>query len=296
MHPTARLAAFAATLALVGGGAAAVGGATGATPPFQSCLDASPAATAMGGDAMAGARPMAEPVPGSDGTRGELAGISLRPVEQPLQAGGAATWRFTVTDCEGNAIRDFEREQTKLLHLIVVRSDMTGYQHLHPTLQRDGTWSVEIDFAEPGRYRAIADFITGGRKYVLGTTLVVPGSARPAALPAPSTTAASDGYEVSLDRPAALTAGREAELTFKVTRDGSPVTDLEPYLGAYGHLVALHAGDLAYSHVHPVGEAVDRGAVTFDAELHKAGTYRLFLQFQTHGLVHTVALTQEVTR
>ena len=40
-------------------------------------------------------------------------------------------------------------------------------------------------------------------------------------------------------------------LTLTVTKDGQPVTDLQPYLGAYGHLVALRAGDLAYLHVHP---------------------------------------------
>ena len=81
-----------------------------------------------------------------------------------------------------------------------------------------------------------------------------------------------------------------------VTRNGRAVTGLQPYLGAYGHLVALHAGDLAYSHVHPVGESLSAGTITFDAELHKAGPYRLFMQFQTNGRVHTVAFTQEASR
>jgi hypothetical protein len=79
-----------------------------------------------------------------------------------------------------------------------------------------------------------------------------------------------------------------------MTRHGRPVTDLEPYLGAYGHLVALHAPDLAYSHVHPDGEDRRAGAITFDVELDEPGTYRLFLQFQTRGRVHTVAFTQTV--
>ena len=43
-------------------------------------------------------------------------------------------------------------------------------------------------------------------------------------------------------------------LTATVTQDGEPVTDLQPYLGAYGHLVALRDGDLGYLHVHPDGE------------------------------------------
>jgi hypothetical protein len=299
MQPLPRLAAYAAALALIGAGAAAVGGATGATPPFQSCLDAAPAARAMPGESMGtghGAAPMAATVPGADGTSAELSGLTLRPVRQRLVAGRAATWHFTISDCDGHAVRTFERDQTKLLHLIVARTDLTGYEHLHPTLGPDGRWSVDIDFAQPGRYRAIADFTTGGRRYVLGTTLVVPGPATPVALPPSATTATVDGYDVALRRPPVIQAGREAELTFEVTRDGRAVTDLEPYLGAFGHLVALHTGDLAYSHVHPVGESLSTGRITFDAELHKAGPYRLFLQFQTHGRVHTAAFTQEASR
>ena len=63
----------------------------------------------------------------------------------------------------------------------------------------------------------------------------------------------------------------------------------------YAYLVALHAPDLAYSHVHPAGEDPEGGVITFDTELHQRGTYRLFLQFQTAGRVHTVAFTQTVS-
>jgi hypothetical protein len=294
MHPTARLAGFAATLALVGGGAAALGSATDASPPFQNCLTAEPGGEAMAGEH--GGAAMAEAVDGADGTRGTLEDVTLRPGNRAFAAGQKSTWNFTVTDCDGNAITEFERDQTKLLHLIVARTDLTAYQHLHPTLGADGRFSVDIDFAQPGEYRAIADFTTGGRRFVLGTTLRAAGQVTPAPLPAASTTASIDGYDVVLRRPAVLTAGEESELTFEVSRDGKPVTALEPYLGARGHLVALHAGDLAYSHVHPSGESLSTGTIAFDAELHEAGPYRLFLQFQVDGHVHTAGFTQEATR
>jgi hypothetical protein len=127
---------------------------------------------------------------------------------------------------------------------------------------------------------------------VLGTDLVAPGATSRAKLPAAATTATTDGYRVELDRPAEIVAGEESELGFTVTRGGRAVTGLQPYLGASGHLVALHAGDLAYSHVHPSGKDLARGSITFDAELHKAGPYRLFLQFRAGGKVHTAAFTQ----
>jgi antitoxin (DNA-binding transcriptional repressor) of toxin-antitoxin stability system len=127
---------------------------------------------------------------------------------------------------------------------------------------------------------------------VIGATLIAPGKTDSQTLPAAATIAQTSGYEVSLKRPAKLVAGAEAGLTFSVTRNGKPVTDLQPYLGAYGHLVALHSPELAYSHVHPSGKNLRRGSISFDAELHKAGPYRLFLQFRTNGRVHTAAFTQ----
>jgi hypothetical protein len=294
-----RLAAFAAGLALVGGAAAVAGAASDATPPLQDCLKVAAADAGFDPGAMAGethgGEPMIEAVPGADGLRSRLAGVALRPLVQTFAPGSAATWRFHITDCDGRAVTDLEPENGKLLHLIVVRSDFTGYQHLHPTLGADGVWSVQVATPRAGRYRAIADFVVDGRKYVVGTTLVAPGAAPDQPLPAPALHASVDGYDVELQRPATLQADEEAQLTFRITRHGRPVRDLQPYLGAYGHLVALHAPDLAYSHVHPDGEDRAAGAITFDTELHERGAYRLFLQFQTAGRVHTVAFTQTVS-
>jgi hypothetical protein len=295
-----RLTAFATGLALAAGSAAAIGAATGATPPFQDCLKVAAANAGFGNQAMAdaghSAQPMIEAVPGSDGLRSQLAGLRLTPISRTLIAGGASTtWRFRIIGCDGNPVRHFDRDNTKLLHLIVVRTDLTGYQHLHPRLDADGTFTVALRTALPGSYRAITDFVIDGRKYVLGTTLTAPGPVRSIPLPTPVMENSVDGYHVELQRPARLTAGQEAQLTFRITRHGQPINDLEPYLGSYGHLVALHAPEVAYSHVHPNSADPASGAVTFTTELSERGTYRLFLQFQTHGRVHTVAFTQAVS-
>jgi hypothetical protein len=125
--------------------------------------------------------------------------------------------------------------------------------------------------------------------------LTAPGPVHSIPLPRPALDAHTDGYAVELQRPARLSAGQEAQLTFRITRNGQPVSDLEPYLGSYGHLVALHAPELAYSHVHPNSADRSSGVITFDTELSQPGTYRLFLQFQTDGRVHTVAFTQTVS-
>jgi hypothetical protein len=96
----------------------------------------------------------------------------------------------------------------------------------------------------------------------------------------------------------AAQAGAESELAFNVTQDGKPV-EVEPYLGAGGHLVALREGDLAFLHVHPVdrdGGGASSDAIRFMTEFPSAGRYRLLLQFKDAGEVHTAEFTQEVTR
>jgi hypothetical protein len=294
-----RLAAFSAGLALATGSAGAIGAATGATPPFQDCLKVAASGAGFGNQTMAdaghGAPAMIEAVPGSDGLHAQLAGLRLAPLSHTLTAGASTTWRFRIIGCDGNSVRHFDRDNTKLLHLIVVRTDLSGYRHLHPTLDPDGTFTIELRTPRPGTYRAITDFVIDGRKYVLGTNLTAPGPVRSIPLPAPALESSVDGYDVELQRPAQLTAGQEAQLTFRITRHGQPVADLEPYLGSYGHLVALHAPELAYSHVHPISADPASGAITFNTELNLRGSYRLFLQFQTHGRVHTVAFTQTLS-
>src|SRR5699024_12597102 len=89
-----------------------------------------------------------------------------------------------------------------------------------------------------------------------------------------------------------LTAGTSSDLTLSVTQDGVPVTTLEPYLGAFGHLVALREGDMEYLHVHAEGEDPAAGEtsgpeVPFIAAAPTAGRYYLYLGYQSDGDVHT---------
>jgi hypothetical protein len=210
-----------------------------------------------------------------------------------LPLGVTESYTFRIVDAHGATVRDLALEHGKRLHLIAVRRDLTGYQHLHPTQQPDGSWRVPLRFTAPGTYRVFADFTPeGGEKTTLGTDVLVDGAARYAALPAPAGHASVDGYDVAVsDTPK---AGRMTKLTFTVTRGGRAVNDLQPYLEARGHLVALRAGDLAYLHVHPEDDATPGDRISFMTELPTAGSYRLFLQFKHHGRIHTVAFTQDV--
>lgn len=197
---------------------------------------------------------------------------------------GRTTLHFVVTGPDGRPVTAYDEEHEKDLHLVVVRRDLSGYQHVHPTMAADGTWTTDVDLT-PGTWRVLADFTpTGGPALTLGTDLDVAGRFTPVPHPGSRISDTVDGYTVDLEGD--LDAGAVA---VRVSRDGEPVTDLEPYLGAHGHLVALREGDLAYLHVHP--EDGDAGpTVPFTVEVPSAGGYRLFFDFKHDGVVRTAEL------
>jgi hypothetical protein len=189
-------------------------------------------------------------------------------------------------------VRDYDVEHEKRMHVIVVRRDGHGFQHVHPRLGDDGVWRAPLTLHEAGSYRVFADFVHAGEAETLASDLAVDGNADYRPLPAPATTArTSDGYDVSLDAEEPR-AGDEAELSFTVSRGGETVRT-ERYLGAGGHLVALREGDLAYLHVHPEEHGA---AVSFMTEFPSEGRYRLYFQFKHAGRVHTAEFTQQVAR
>jgi hypothetical protein len=287
MSATAKLAGFAAFLLLVFGAAVAAGGAIGP--------ERDDGGTAAEDDGMAahGRETAAEKVP--DPVRGlavSAGGLKLALQEARLRRGRPAELRFSIVGSDGQPVRDFDVEHQKRMHVIVMRRDGQGFQHLHPELGGDGVWSVRLTLPDAGSYRVFADFKHDGAAQTLAADLAVDGAADYRPLPAPATTAdIGDGYQVRLDA-GAVRAGRESELRFSVTRDGKPIRT-EPYLGAGGHLVALREDDLAYLHVHPEGHGE---AVGFMTEFPSEGRYSLYLQFKHEGRVHTAEFTQEVSR
>ncbi|HST97199.1 MAG TPA: hypothetical protein VLJ85_06105 [Geodermatophilus sp.] len=216
--------------------------------------------------------------------------------EQP--AAGTTTVAFRVLGPDGAPVTDYTQDHGEDLHLVAVRADLSGYQHVHPDRAPDGTWRVPLTLT-PGTWRLVADTTPAAADEDLALTadLQVAGTYDPQPLPGPAPVAEVDGYTVVLTGE--LTAGAESELTFSVSRDGRPVVDLQPYLGAYGHLVAVREGDLEYLHVHPVEDAHVAPApgphVAFAATAPSAGPHRLFLDFRHGDAVHTAAFTVQVT-
>ncbi|MGW6122299.1 hypothetical protein ACWFRF_24850 [Nocardia sp. NPDC055165] len=208
---------------------------------------------------------------------------------------GKIDFRFRILGPDGSAVTEFDAIHDRELHLIVARRELTGFWHVHPRREADGTWVIQLDLPEAGAYRVFTDIAPRalGRTITLGADLAIAGHYAPQQVPVVNRTTEVDGYQV------AVAGELRAEgdlLTLTVRKDGEPVTDLQPYLAAFGHLVILRAGDLAYVHVHPNGEPGDGitpsgPEVTFHTAVPGPGTYRLFLDFQHNDVVRTAAFT-----
>lgn len=262
MRTPVRIGAFAAVLAVVF--AAAFG-----------------AGRLVGPDAIAEDRP-AEHSPGEHGTGEHGTGEgSLAFAVDPYTSGAPS---FRITGSDGRAVTAFDTVHDKPLHLIVVRRDLSGFQHVHPVMAADGTWRAPLTLDDGGPWRVYADFTpTGGTASVLAADLTVPGAQQARALPEPAASTVVDGYTVRLST--------HDGVSLRVERDGRPVTDLQPYLGAAGHLVAIAQRDLAYLHVHPQDPATGGPDVRFAVEGATDGAQRLYFQFRHGDAVHTAEFT-----
>lgn len=219
-------------------------------------------------------------------------GYRLTGVTAPLTVGEEQELALTIEGPNGQPVSDFDVSHEKELHLIVVRTDGAGFRHVHPQRDDQGQWSIPWQWSQAGSHRVYAEFVptATGEDITLSTVVQVSGNFTPQLADKTSKTARTDGYEVEIEGD--LAAGASSTLTVRVGRDGEPVTTLEPYLGSYGHLVALREGDLAYLHVHPHGEEPEPGKtsgpeVAFEVSAPTPGRYLLYLDFQVAGEVHT---------
>lgn len=199
------------------------------------------------------------------------------------QSGSTVKIRFAVLR-SGDVVTKFAVRHEKRLHLIAVRKDFDEFRHVHPTMSADGEWSIDTPLPG-GQWRLFADFQPDGdADQVVHRDFAVDGS--PAA--------PEEERPFQVERIGELTAGGDGStLSFRVTEGGNPVM-LQPYLGAFGHLVVLREKDMRYLHVHPE-ESTATTPVPFHVEVPTSGRYRLYLDYQVGGVVHTASFVMEAT-
>jgi len=229
----------------------------------------------------------------------------------------------------GEVVKEFIPVHTKLFHLFVISQDMEFFEHIHPTMAADGTWSIETTLPKAGYYKVLCDFMPeGGSSQFVAQPLVtanyVPDLVADSAhLVADTVLKRSDGditVTLSFDPPQfASCAYGHLNFGLTDTASGKPITDLQTYLGAFGHMLIISEDMREYVHSHPVNTINDserenpedvpeyiippdadldkiRGgpSVTFDALMPKPGNYRAWVEFKRNDRVHTFAFTYNV--
>lgn len=207
-----------------------------------------------------------------------------------LKPGEVANLKFRVVDPGGRPVLRFETVHEKLMHLFVVSEDLEFFAHVHPIFQPDGTFTLPMRFPHGGMYRLLADYYPLGSVPQLSVqTLYVSGKSEPAHL-SPSVSPQKDanlGASLRLD-PSELLAGFESKLFYDLT----PAEGLQPYLGAWGHMLAVSEDLIDMMHLHPF--LLTGSTVQFNAIFPRPGLYKIWTQFQRLSVVNTIVFTVSV--
>jgi hypothetical protein len=229
---------------------------------------------------------------------GALAGtlmVKTDPAE--VKAGQPTKLSLMIHDAGGAMVKDFAVVHEKRIHLIVVRDGLDRFAHIHPDIDSAGNLTVTHTFPTGGKYRLYADYKPVGKDQANAIAEVkVIGDAPPAPelIPNAPGKVSGTGLNAKIAIPKAK-AAEETKITFSLLDSmDKPVTDLQPYLGAMGHLVIISADGKLYVHAHAVEGKSANGVVQFAAHFTQAGIYKAWGQFQRAGQVYTVPFVLKV--
>jgi Cu+-exporting ATPase len=243
----------------------------------------------------------------------EHAGLDVR-IDLPsnVAPGEPARAVLTVVDSEtGQPVTDLTRNHEAWMHVVVTRADLGTFAHLHPEPTGEpGQLAVDVTFPTGGRYLVHTEFRRQGEMadVLQGQAVTVAGPTGPPARLTPgSRTQVADGVAVRLDGEPVADEDTELELSFTDAGTGEPVTGLQPYLAAAGHVIVMRSDGAFFQHAHaeetgPDGEPVFAlPGQTFGPrlDLHvtfpTAGVYRMWGQFRlADGSVVAVPYTVRV--
>lgn len=225
------------------------------------------------------------------------------PVEYPLdlslsppapRAGDPVSLLFKIRDPKtGALVNRFELIHEKLFHMFVVSQDLEYFVHDHPVLSGNGTFRYSGSLPKPGMYRVLADYYpANGTPQLTARTIFVPGGElRAATIESDLASKHAANLDVELTtEPRQPIAGSKTMLFFRL----KPADGLEPYLGAWAHMLAASDDLIDLIHTHPF--LADGGPqIQFNVIFPRAHNYKMWVQFQRKGVVNTAAFTVPVT-
>ncbi len=227
---------------------------------------------------------------------------------------------FVIVNEQDEVVKDYTISHEKIMHFILVRKDLQGFQHLHPDFnQSTGEFSLDVTFPTDGPYRIYPDFIPTPdnpekQTVTLSKDISVGDLSKYQAQPLTADTENSksengfniDYYFGSIPRV-------EAQIDYSLTISKPNINEqvqLEPYLGAMGHSVIIKEGSLDFIHTHALGmdmgdmegmsaaehagHSSEPDTADFSTKFSEKGKYKIFTQFQVYGNVITTDYVIEV--
>jgi hypothetical protein len=240
--------------------------------------------------------------------------LDIRTTPALVTAGQKTSLELAVSHpATGERITTFTPVHDKRYHLFVISQDLEFFDHIHPEQKDDGAWSIDVTLPKPGFYQVLSDFVPmGGSAQFLARPLVTAGYTGDVLSDSAHLVPDTDNSKTVGDLTATVTydpprfsPAVHSHMTFRLTRAGTgeAVTDLQAYLGAFGHMMIV-SEDLVHAvHSHPIDmppqdadfESLRGGPdVIFEALMPEPGRYRAWAQFRYRDQVHTFPFTFEV--
>ncbi|MBB6451847.1 hypothetical protein HNQ94_000268 [Salirhabdus euzebyi] len=167
------------------------------------------------------------------------------------------------------------KNHEKLMHLIIVSSDLQEFYHLHPTQVDEKTFHAQIQLKDNKAYQAFVDVMVEGKSYLIRPIRIANSKENhedyKSSLELDSSNSKDiQGVNIELES-SPFVVGKKVELNFKIA-DRIP----DPYLGALGHVVITNEDVDKFIHVHPKSNSETK----FEAHFEEGGKYKLWAEFK----------------
>lgn len=212
----------------------------------------------------------------------------------------------------------------RLMHMFVMSQDLKTFAHIHPEDSGGGDYSVQYTAPAPGKYVLFNTFTTQD-----GATQIERDVVEVGPKPAPDASAMLSpdlGVAKQVDDLTVVMAADVQKLrrraptsfTISVSENGTPVTDMQPFLGAAVHVVIASADTKQFAHTHGdvaggamsgdmsgmsmAGMAMPTPPPFFGPDLQftytfmQPGLYRMWLQFIHNGELKTLSYDLEISK
>jgi heavy metal-binding protein len=220
--------------------------------------------------------------------------VNLSTFPQTPEAGSSAKLTFTFKTNNRNLALDISHEMK--VHLMIADENLAWFRHIHPKEQADGSYVVSETFPNGGKYFLFTNFKTpGAAPAVNKKEIIVKGNSGNSHTDfSDNYISLADGYTVMLKNGGDFKTNRAQPIEISVEKDGRQLTgsDIEPYLGATAHIAMIGNADKSFLHIHT--RSGSPFPIYAETNIHKPGIYRIWVEFQTNGKVHTAAFTVSV--